>query len=143
MRAPVHQVAHPVVQGRLDRAGKRPGEVLRAEQLRNGHKMISQALGLAYQVYRSLQRAGFTAAAIVNDEYDPSAVALQARGLVGAHLVVPASIRKIHVGESELLSHERGEEVLLHGLLVAADRGRVKKMALVFCGCRYDLSIGD
>src|SRR6202453_537629 len=143
MRAPVDRVADPIVQGRLDGAGHRPGEIAAADQLRDRHEMITQALGLAYQVYRGLQRGGPGAAAIVDDDDHPGAVALQAWYLMRGYLVVPASIREVYVGESGLLSHERGEQVLLDRLLAAAERGRVEKVALVLRGGRYDLGIGD
>ena len=143
MRTPVHRVAHPIVQGWADRAGHRSGEIAGADQLRDRHEVVSQALGLADQVYRGLQRGGLGAAAVVDDDRDPGAVTLQAGYLMRGDLVVPARVREVDVGESDLLPHQRGEQVLLYRLLAAAQRGRVEKMALVFRGRRNDLGIGD
>src|ERR1700739_3350640 len=79
----------------------------------------------------------------MEDKYGACAITLQAGYLVCGHLVVPACIRKIYIHESELLSHERREQVLLYRLLAGAYRRRVEEMALVSFGCRYDPNIRD
>src|ERR1700749_1059933 len=143
MRAPVQQVAYPVVQRWLDPVCGRALEILRPEQLRDGGEFVSKAFGTAYQVYRGLQRAGFIASAVMEDKYGACAITLQAGYLVRVHMVVPARICKIYIYESELLSHERREQVLLYRLLAGASRWRVEEMALVPSSRRYDPGIRD